>query len=354
MNSVLKKRIKKYGLAPGTLIHTGFVTQGKIRITLIEYDTENFKINDKVSLEECLNSMNTPAPTWINISGIHDPSMVEKIGRRLGLHPLLLEDILNNTQRSKIDDYKDTIYIVLRKLNIQNDDSDIEDQQVSIILGNNFLITFLETDTDFFNPVVERLKIANSRMRARGVDYLAYAVVDCIVDHYFLTLEKIDDRIERFENLIVDNPDHRVLKGIQNLKKQVSHLRKAIWPTREVVSKFIRIESSLVKESTKIYLQDVYDHVIQAIDSIESFRDVASGMVEIYISNINSKMNEIMKVLTVVATIFVPLTFISSLYGMNFKHMPELEWKWGYYLVLGIMAISSFFMWRFFRRKGWI
>ena len=354
MDTIFKKKVKKYGLAPGTLTHTGQIKQDKVRITLIEYNSESFKINDKVSLDECLNAMNTPSPTWINISGIHEAKMVEKIGRRLGLHPLLLEDILNTSQRSKVDDYKDTLYIVLRKLDMKENASQIEDEQVSIVLGNNFLITFLETDTDFFNPIIERLMIKNGRMRTRGVDYLAYAIVDCIIDHYFLTLEQIDDRIERFEIWIVDNPGSKILKGIQNLKKQVTHLRKAIWPTREVVSKLIRIESHLIKESTKVYLQDVYDHVVQAIDSIESFREVASGMVEIYISNINSKMNEIMKVLTIVATFFVPLTFITSLYGMNFKHMPELEWEWGYYIVLGFMAVFTFFLWRFFNKKGWI
>jgi len=354
MKSILKKRIKKYGLSPGTLVHTGETSDSKVRITLIDFDPENIHIRDRVSLEECLNSMNSPEPTWINVSGIHDVMMVEKIGRRLGLHPLLLEDILNSVQRSKFDEYKDCLYIVLRKLNLLNEECDIEDQQVSIVLGNNYVITFLESESDIFNPIIERLKIKNSRMRTRGVDYLAYALVDCIVDHYFLTLEKIDDRIERFEMAIVDNPDPKILTGIQQLKRQVSHLRKAIWPTREVVSKFIRIDSPLVKESTKIYLQDVYDHVIQAIDTIEGFRDVVSGMVEIYISNINSKMNEVMKVLTVVATIFVPLTFISSLYGMNFKHMPELEWKYGYYMVLGFMLLMSLFMWRYFKKKKWI
>jgi magnesium transporter len=355
MTSALKKRIKKYGLPPGTLIHTGLVQeQAKVRIQLIDYNADNIRIKDRVPLEECLDSMSRPEPTWINISGIHDVQMVEKIGRRLGLHPLLLEDVLNSGQRSKIDDYKDTLYIVLRKLSMQNDHADIDDQQVSIILGSNFLITFLESDSDFFSPILERLKIKNSRMRSRGVDYLAYAIVDCLVDHYFLTLEKIDDLVERFETAIVEHPGPKILKGIQQLKRQVSHLKKAIWPTREVVSKFIRIESPLVRDTTKVYLQDVYDHVIQAIDTIESFRDASSGMVEIYISNINSKMNEVMKVLTVVATIFVPLTFISSLYGMNFSHMPELEWEWGYYAVLAFMAACSFGMWRFFKKKQWI
>lgn len=354
MGSFLKKRIKKYGLAPGTLIHTGTVTEGKIRITLIDYDQENLKIKDKVSLDECLDSMIKPSPTWINISGIHDIQMVEKIGRRLGLHPLLLEDVLNSSQRSKIDDYKDTLYIVLRMLCLPNENGDIEDRQVSIILGSTFLITFLETDTDFFNPIIERLKTKNSRMRSRGIDYLAYAVVDCIVDHYFLTLEKIDNKVEAVEAAIVDHPTALILKEIQHLKRQISHLRKAIWPTREVMSKFIRIESPLVKESTKIYLQDVYDHVIQAIDAVESFRDIASGMLEIYISNINSKMNEIMKLLTLVATIFVPLTFITSFYGMNFKHMPELEWEWGYPFVILLMVLISFVMWRYFKKKRWV
>ena len=354
MGSFLKKRIKKYGLPPGTLIHTGTVTEGKIRITLIEYDQEALKIKDKVSLEECLDSMNSPSRTWVNISGIHDIQMVEKIGRKLGLHPLLLEDVLNSSQRSKIDDYKDNLYIVLRKLNLLDIESNIEDQQISIVLGNNFLVTFLETDSDFFNPIIERLKTKNSRMRSRGVDYLAYAIVDCVVDHYFLTLETVDDWVEKLEDSIVDHPTNRTLKQIQHIKRQLSYLRKAIWPTREVVSKFIRTESTLVKESTKIYLQDVYDHVVQAIDTVEGVRDISASMLEIYISNINLKMNEVIKLLTLVATVFFPLTFITSLYGMNFKHMPELEWEWGYPFALLLMAIASLFMWFYFKRKKWV
>lgn len=335
-------------------MHTGPAKEEKIRITLIDYDQDSLKIKDNVSLDECLDSMVKPNPTWINISGIHDIQMVEKIGRRLGLHPLLLEDVLNSGQRSKVDDYKDALYIVFRKLGMEENAVEIEDQQVSIVLGSSYLITFLESDSDIFKPILERLKVKNSRMRTRGSDYLAYALADCLVDHYFITLEKMDNKIELLEGSLVDHPASDTLKEIQNLKRQVSHLRKAIWPTREVVSKLIRMDSPLIKESTKIYLQDVYDHVIQAIDTVENFRDITAGMVELYISNINFKMNEVMKILTVMATIFVPLTFITSLYGMNFKHMPELDWEWGYYFLLFVMGGISIGMWRFFKNKGWV
>lgn len=354
MTSIIKRRIKKYGLPPGALVHTGKASEEKIRLTLIDYDQDSLKIRDSVTLDECLDSMVKPNPTWINIAGIHDIQMVEKIGRRLGLHPLLLEDILNSGQRPKVDDYKDTLYLVFRKLGWDEGSTEIDDQQVSIVLGSNYLITFLESDSDIFKPILERLKVKNSRMRTRGSDYLAYALADCLIDHYFITLEKMDNRIESMEDSLVDHPSENTLKEIQNLKRQINHLRKAIWPTREVISKLIRMDTSLIRESTKIYLQDVYDHVIQAIDTIENFREIAAGMVELYISNINFKMNEVMKILTVMATIFVPLTFISSLYGMNFKHMPELEWEWGYYSLLVIMALTSFSMWRFFRNKGWV
>lgn len=354
MTSIIKRRVKKYGLPPGALVHTGTTKGEKIRLTLIDYDQDTLKIRDNVTLDECLDSMIKPNPTWINISGIHDIQMIEKIGRRLGLHPLLLEDILNSGQRSKVDDYKDTLYIVFRQLKWEEGLTEIDDQQISIVLGNNYLITFMESESDIFKPILERLKVKNSRMRTRGSDYLAYSLADCLVDHYFITLEKMDNRIEYLEETLVDNPSSNKLREIQHLKRQISQLRKAIWPTREVISKLIRMDTLLIREANKIYLQDVYDHVIQAIDTIENFRDIAAGMVELYISNINFKMNEVMKILTVVATIFVPLTFITSLYGMNFKHMPELEWEWGYYYLLGIMAIISFSMWRFFKRKEWV
>jgi magnesium transporter len=261
---------------------------------------------------------------------------------------------MTSGQRSKLDNYKDTLFIVTQMLGYNEQKQQAEDEQVSIVLGENYLISFVETNKSVFAPVRERLRNPQSRIRQRGVDYLCYSLLDCIVDNYFLILEKIDAKVELLEHELIQSPEPVILRKIQHAKREVTLLRKSVWPMREVVSNLRRIDSPLVLDATKLYLHDVYDHTIQAIDTIESFRDITSGMLDIYLSNVSQRMNEVMKVLTIVATIFVPLTFIASLYGMNFDNIPELHTRYGYYIVLFVMALIAIGMIIFFRRKRWI
>lgn len=354
MLKILKKRTKKPGLSPGSLIHVGEKGAGAVSISLVDYDSQRMFEKKEATLKECLISLNSPSPTWINVSGNHDSKTIDTIGRHFGLHPLLLEDIMNSGQQSKLDNYKDTIYIVIRQLIYNDKKQCVEDEQVSLILGKNFVISFLESHNNVFAPIFERLQNPKGRLRQRGSDYLCYTLIDCLVDNYFLILEKVDNHLEELEEELFHNPGENTLKKMHHAKRELVLLRKAVWPMREVISNFRRMESPLIQDATKLYIQDVYDHTIQAIDTIESFRDITSGMLDLYLSNLSQRMNEIMKVLTIVATIFVPLTFIASLYGMNFKYIPELEWKWGYYTVLGIMGLIFIGMLYFFKRKKWL
>ncbi len=348
----IKYRTKKIGLPAGSLVSLDEATT-KISISLIDYDAEIFVERNNIALQECLAYLDTPSNTWINICGIHDPKTVAAIGGHFGLHPLVLEDIMSTGQRSKLDNYKDIIYIVVRMLTYNDAKQTVEDEQVSLILGTNFIISFLESQNDIFSPIRERMRSPKSRLRLRGTDYLCYALIDCLVDSYFLILEKVDEKLENLEDALINNPIPQTLQKIQQSKREITLLRKSVWPMREVISNFRRMESPLIQDATKLYIQDVYDHTIQAIDTIESFRDITSGMIDIYLSNISQRMNEVMKVLTVVATIFVPLTFISSFYGMNLE-MPEMHMKWTYPILVAVMLCISITMICYFRRKRWL
>lgn len=354
MSIMNKKQSKTLGLPPGSLVHVGKSASPKIRISVMDYDQGHLIEKEDVSLEECLQLMKTPTVTWINIQGIHDPHVITNVGQHFGLHALLLEDIMNAGQRSKLDDYKDHLFIVLRMLSYNGTAEKVEDEQVSLILGKQYVISFLEGDHDIFDSVRGRIRKGNKRIRTMGSDYLCYALIDCIVDHYFVILEAVDQKLENVETTLADQPGPETMRLIQHLKREIIILRKSVWPLREVINHFRKSESPLIKSSTQLYLHDVYDHTIQAMDTIESFRDIASGMLDVYLSNMSYHMNDVMKVLTIMATIFVPLTFIASLYGMNFEHMPELRSEWGYPIALSIMLITGLGMLYFFRRKRWI
>lgn len=354
MSKVLKNRSKKIGLSPGTLIHISDRPEVKIEISVLDYDADHLVEKNNVSLDGCLEYLDTPLKTWINIRGIHDINIIQKIGTHFGLHPLMLEDIVNADQRSKLDDYKENIFIVMRMLRYEYENKEILDEQVSIVLGKNYVISFTESEQDIFETVKQRMRKENSRTRTMGCDYLCYSLMDFIVDHYFSILEQVDHNLEVLEEELIEDPHSSTLLRIQKSKRDIVLLRKAIWPTREIMSQFRRLETPLIQDTTRVYIQDVYDHTIQAIDTIESFRDISSGMLDVYLSNLSHKMNEIIKVLTIVATIFAPLTFITGFYGMNFEHMPELHSKYGYPVVVLLMIFSTLMMLYYFRRKKWI
>jgi magnesium transporter len=292
--------------------------------------------------------------TWINVDGLHQVEVIEKLGECYGLHPLVLEDILNTDQRPKMEDYGEYIYIVLRDLDYSDKSNEIEGEQISLIVGSNFVFSFQEREGDTFDPIRDRIRNNKGRIRKMGADHLAYALLDSIVDNYFIILEKLGEKIEWLEEKLVTDPTRETLQGIHHLKRELLFLRKGVWPLREVINGLARGESSLVTEPTRIYLRDVYDHTIQTIDTIETYRDMVSGMLDIYLSSVSNRLNSVMKVLTIIATIFMPLTFLAGVYGMNFKFMPELEWRWGYPLVWLIMAGIGISMLIYFRRKKWL
>jgi magnesium transporter len=331
----------------------------KMKITVIVYDETHFHETEVKSVEECFIFKADPSVTWINIDCLRQMDILEKLSKCYGFHPLVLEDILTD-QRPKIEDYDDYIFIVLKMLYYDEEGDDVPGEatldmdQVSIILGKNFIISFTEKDVDVFNPLRERLRTAKGKIRKQGADYLAYSMMDSIVDHYFVIMEKLGDRFEKLEDAVVSKPEPGILPTIYNLKRDMLYLRKSVWPLREAISKMQRTDSPLVSEATKIYLRDVYDHTIQVIENIETFRDMSSSLLETYLSSLSNKLNEVIKLLTIISTIFIPLTFLAGLYGMNFKYMPELESIWGYPAVLVLMLFVVVVMLTYFWRKKWI
>jgi magnesium transporter len=349
-----KKRSKKAGLPPGTLVHIGEKKADSVRITVIDYDEQNFQESQAANIEDCFQFKATPTVTWINIDGLHDTSIIEKLGKQFDLHPLILEDILHTAQRPKCEDYGNYLFVVLRMFSFSDDNEVIKSEQVSLILGANFVISFQERVGDVFEQIRDRIRNAKGRVRKMGPDYLMYSLLDAVVDGYFGILEKLGEDIEDMEEELVSEPTQKTLQRIHDLKREMISLRKSVWPLRELISGLERSESSLIKQDTNIYLRDVYDHTIQVIDTVESFRDMVSGMLDIYLSSISNRMNAVMKVLTIIATIFIPLTFIVGIYGMNFKNMPELEWRYGYFEVLIVMMVVVVIMLIYFKRKKWI
>jgi magnesium transporter len=292
--------------------------------------------------------------TWINIDGLHQLDIIEKVGQHFNIHPLVLEDIVNTGQRPKTEEFEDVIFVVLKMLHYNENSEKITSEQFSLVLGSNFLITFQEIQGDVFRTVRERIRKSKTRIRKAGCDYLAYALIDAIVDHYFVILEALGDKIEDIETQLLDNPTRDTLEIIHEMKREMIYLRKQIWPIRELINSLVKGESSLINESTRLFFRDIYDHTIQIIDTIESYRDILSGMLDIYLSTLSNKMNEVMKVLTIIATIFIPITFVAGIYGMNFKFMPELEWRWGYVMVWAIIVVVVGIMISYFKKKKWL
>ncbi len=360
MKERLSRSSKKAGLPPGTLVYVGDKAQKKVRITLIDYTEEDLNESKIKRIEDCFTYRDKESVTWINVDGINRPDIIEKLGSHFNLHPLLLEDILNTSQRPKIEDYGDHIFVVLRMFYFDKSRQTINSEQISLVFGENYVISFQEAMGDVFEQVRERIRNAKGRIREKGADYLAYALIDAVVDNYFVVLENTGRKIEEIEEDLVEEPEPRDLTSIHKLKREVVYLKRSVWPLREVISRLERGGSELIEDSTGIYLRDVYDHTIQVIDSIETYRDMLSGMVELYLSSISNKMNQTMKVLTIIATIFIPLTFIAGIYGMNFNpeaspyNMPELNSYWGYVSVWIAMIVVATVMVIYFKKKKWL
>jgi magnesium transporter len=349
----IKRISKKSGLPPGALVHVGEKKIEKTRIRVIDYDEDGIEEREPALIEECFPYKDSPAMTWINIDGLHEVDVIQKLGDGFGLHPLVLEDIVNTGQRPKMEDFEDYLFLIIKMLTYDDEEGVVKAEQFSLVLGPHYVISFQEKVGDVFEPLRERLRKGKGRIRKGGPDYLLYALIDAIVDNYFVVLENIAEEIESLEDRIMIDPTTDLLQTIHNLKRELIFLRKSVWPLREAVSALERGDSGLVQEKTAIYLRNVYDHTIQIVDTIETFRDMVSGMLDVYLSSVSNRMNEVMKVLTIIATIFIPITFLAGIYGMNFKNMPELEWAWGYPLLWCIILVVGLIMVLYFRKKKW-
>jgi len=354
VSKIYRRRTRKAGLPPGTLIFDGERKVEKTRITIFDYDESNFQEKEVQTVEECFPFKDEPTVTWVNVDGVHDVEIVEKIGGYFGIHPLVQEDIVHTGQRPKMEDFDDYLFIVLKMLFYDDEKDEISAEQVSLLVGDNYVISFQEKEGDVFEPIRERLRTRKGRIIKQGADYLAYALLDMIVDSYFSILEKTGDRIELLEEELITEPSPETVGIIQRMKREMIFLRKSIWPLREVIGSLERDESPLIKGSTNVFLRDVYDHTIQVIDTVEALRDMIGGMLDIYLSSVSNRMNEVMKVLTIIATIFIPLTFIAGVYGMNFENMPELKVPWAYPVVWVVMGTVGLLMIFYFRRKRWL
>jgi len=349
-----KGMVGRAKLPPAEIVHSGSPGVETTEITIMEYDEAHFQEVRKQNVDVCFRCREHPPVVWISIEGLHEAETITGLGEGFELHPLVLEDVLSANQRPKMDDLEDYLFIVLRMPYLDKNSGVVEHQQISLVLGATFVLSFQEADEDVFAPIRERIRSAKGRIRRLGADYLAYALIDTVVDSYFVVLEGLEDRLDLLEEELVANARPETLHMIHDLKREMIFLLKSVWPMREVVGRLTRGESSLVRDSTEVYFRDVYDHAFQVMDTVETFREMLSGMLEMYLSSISNRMNEIMKVLTIIATLFIPLTFITGVYGMNFKHMPELEWRWGYLLVWVVMFVVAALMLLYFRRKKWL
>ncbi len=344
----------KMGLPPGRLVYIGKENTSPVRITVIDYDSDNYNEREIKDLKDCFAFKETETVTWINIDGIHHTDVVDKIGTGFNIHPLFLEDIVNSQQRPKVEEGKGYNFIVFKMLDYNNTNKTVEVEQLSLIVGRNFLISFQENIGDIFDSVRNRVRNPDSRIRKYGTDYLAYALMDKVIDNYFVIMEKMGERVEEIEDNAFTKQDTKFIREISHLRRELVLLRKTIWPLREVINTLLRGEVKEIKPETLLFYRDLYDHTVQVIDSIESHRDTLASVLDVNFSVQSFKMNDVMKVLTIISTIFIPLTFIVGIYGMNFDTLPELHWKYGYQLIMVIMAGIAAGMVYYFRKKKWL
>jgi magnesium transporter len=354
---MIRKRKHKIGISPGTLIAPEKADPKAVKITIIDYGPEHLKESVCEKLEETFPFAETPSITWINVEGLGDADVIKKLGEKYHLHPLALEDVLNIPQRPKFEEYESHYFIVLRMLKRGHK---VEQEQISFFLGRNFLITFQETVGDVFDPVRERIRKGKTRIRSSGPDYLAYALIDTLVDSYFPILENSGETLEALEDETLASPSAETIQKVHQLKRELLSLRRAVWPARDAISAMQREDLPLLKKQTRVFLRDCYDHSIQIMDIVETYREIASGLVDLYLSTVSNKMNEVMKVLTIIATIFIPIGVVAGIYGMNFNpdispfNMPELNWFWGYPFALLLMVLIAGGMVIYFKRKDWL
>ena len=347
-------RAKRPGAAPGALEFVGVQKVESIRLRLIDYDESAVNEREIEDISECAQLSGTPTVSWINVDGLHDTGQIARLGEVFGLHPLLLEDIVNTTQRPKFEDYGDYVFVTMKMMSYNKDAHCVHQTHLCIVIGPHWVISFQEQVGEAFEPVRNRIRSGKGRIRKMGTDYLAYCLMDAVVDNYFVTLEAIGARLEALDEELMGGPTTETLSAIHHMKRETIVLRRAIWPLREVVSALLRSESKMVRKATALFIRDLYDHTIQVADTVDAFRDIISGMMDLYLSVVSNRMNEVMKVLTIIATIFIPLTFIAGIYGMNFQNMPELGWHYAYYGVWVVIVAVGLTMVVYFRRLRWI
>lgn len=344
---------KRVALAPGTLVHLGDQSFASAILSVIVYDKDTHDKYDPSTLEEALGYMHPDKISWLNITGLQNTALLQEVGNHFNLHPLTLEDILNTGQRPKTEFFPEYVFFVLKMIHYDEEQHTLDIEQVSFILGKNFVITFQERPGDVMDALRERIAQGKGRVRQRGADYLLYSIVDIIIDHYFTSLEGLSDDIEELETEVLEEPTASLSAELHRIKRELLFLRKSVWPMREQITALQREEHPLITADTAPYLRDLYDHIIQVIDTVEIFRDMLSGLLDIYLSSLSNRMNDVMRILTIIATIFIPLTFIAGIYGMNFEYMPELRQPLGYPAVLIVCGVIAVGMVVFFKRKGW-
>lgn len=347
------KRGGKLGAPPGTLLHIGRHKPEHAAIRLIRYDAEDLQESVITDPSRYRPAQVPGQVSWLNVDGVADAGVIQALGGQFQLHPLVLEDVLNTDQRPKVEEYPGYLYIVLRMLQFDRERQQIQSEQVSLVLGGDFVLSFQERAGDVFDGVRERLRTGR-RIRFMRSDYLAYALLDAVVDHYFEMLEYLGERVEELEDQIIASPGPDTLAQIHHYKREMLLLRKSIWPLRELLSRLTRDDSPLIADETRLYLRDVHDHVIHVMDSIDTIRELLVSLLDLYLSNVSKRTNEIMKVLTIFASLFMPLTFIAGVYGMNFDVMPELRWPWGYPAVMLLMLVIVLSLLAYFRRRRWL
>jgi magnesium transporter len=345
---------KKAGLSPGALFYVGEKKDDPVAITTIDYGIEHYHRETVTDLKDRATYADEKTVSWVNISGVHDVKTIRRLGEIFNLHPLVLEDILNVETGPKIEEFDDYLFIVLKMLSFDDLRQTINHGQISLIAGKGYVVSLHEASQDIFDPLRMRIEKGRGRIRTLGSDYLAHALMDTVVDHYFKVLEDLGEAVEDLEGTLIESPLPDTLEVIKNLKREILFIRRSIWPLREAINSLIRGDSHLIGEKVIPFFRDLYDHVIYVIDTVEIFRDMLSGILDIYLSSLSNKMNEVMKVLTIIATIFIPMTFIAGIYGMNFEFMPELKWKFAYPVLWLVMLAVFIGMIIYFKRRKWL
>jgi len=349
-----KKVSQKTGLPPGSMVFIGDKHDEAPELTITDYDSSKFEVNAKATLQDALKRKDTDPVSWINIDQLHDVELMEKLGNHYEIHPLLMEDILNTDLRPKVEDEDDYVMLSLKVLNYDGQNGNLTTDQISFILGRNYVISFKEKPDTVFEPVINRLSSSKGTIRSRGADYLFYALTDVIIDNYFTIIENIGIDLEKLEDQIFNQPGEDALQEIHRIKGDLLQIRRITYPIREAMRKLENDDIQLIEDKTRKYFTDIYEHIIQIIETIESYRETVSGLKDLYLSSISFRMNKVMQVLTIIATIFIPLTFLVGVYGMNFDNMPELHWKYAYFTLWGIMISLVVILVYFFKKKKWI